>query len=73
MDFGLVLGLLKVSIETFNNERKDRILKQYVKLEKEWYEEFNQPENRRSDLALDRIMLELEQLAKLVVAENSNK
>lgn len=73
MDYGLVLGLLKVSIEAFNNERKDRFLKKYVKLEKEWYEEFNQPENYRSDLALDRIMLELEQLAKLVVAESSNK
>lgn len=73
MDIGLVLSLLKVSLEVFRDERKDRFLKKYVKLEKEWYEEFNQPESRRSDLALDRIMLELEQLAKLVVAESSNR
>ena len=73
MDYGLILGLLKVSIETFRNERKDRFLKKYVKLEREWYEEFNRPDNTRSDLALDRIMLELELLAKLVVAEAGNK
>lgn len=73
MDAGLILSLLKVSLEVFHDERKDRFLKKYVKLEKEWYEEFNKSNDHRSDLALDRIMLELEQLAKLVVAESSNR
>lgn len=83
MDFGLVLGLLKVSIETFQDERRDRFLKQYVKLEKEWQDELKKPiyptkpdprknydpQDFRSDLTLDGLMLELETIVKLVISE----
>jgi len=70
MQIGLVLELLKVSLETFNNERKDRFLKQYVKLEKDYNDEISKPDSDRSDLALDRILFECETLVKLVIAES---
>jgi hypothetical protein len=50
----IVLGLIKVAAEIFQDERKDRFLKAYVKLEKEW-------------------MDDAKLLAKLVVAESSNR
>ena len=73
MDIGLVLGLLKVALETFNAERRDRFLKQYTKLEKEWQDEMALPDDQRSDLALDRILFECKQLAKLVITEAGHK
>lgn len=83
MEIGLVLGLLKVVIETFHDERRDRFTKKYVGLEKEWHEEKSKPvfdpqkmkgkkydaRDFRSDLALDRILFELEALIKLVISE----
>jgi hypothetical protein len=71
MELGLVFGLLKVAIETFNDERQDRFLKKYVKLEKEWQDEMALPDDQRSDLTLDRILFECHALAKLVIAEKS--
>lgn len=70
MQIGLIFELLKVSIETFNNERKDRFLKQYVKLEKDYNDEISKPVNNRSDFALDSILFECETLVKLVIAES---
>jgi acetyl-CoA carboxylase carboxyltransferase component len=71
MELGLVFGLLKVAIETFNDERQDRFLKKYVMLEKEWQDEMALPDDQRSDLTLDRILFECHALAKLVIAEKS--
>lgn len=76
MDLNLLAGLLKVSIETFKEERGDlyhRLIKQSNKLEKEWQDEMALPDNQRSDLAINNFMLEYGQLAKLIVAEATNK
>lgn len=70
MEIGLVLGLLKVAIETFQDERRDRFLKKYTKLEKEFQDELSLSDDERSDLTLDRILFECNQLAKLVLAES---
>lgn len=68
---GLVLSLLKLSLEVFKDERKDRFLKQHQKLVKEWHDEISKPDNEQSDLTLDRLMLDINTLAKLVISESS--
>jgi hypothetical protein len=73
MEIGLILSLVKLSLEVFKDERKDRFLKKYIRLEKEWHEEMAKPDSKRSDLALDRILLECKLLARLVVSEANGK
>lgn len=73
MEIGLILGLAKVALEIFQDERKDRFLKQHNKLAKEWQDEMGLPDDQRSDLALDRILFECNQLAKLIISESSKK
>lgn len=73
MELGLVLQVLKLSLEIFKDERRDRFLKKFLKLEKEWSDELAKPENEQSDLMLDRLYFDAEALAKLVIAESSNK
>lgn len=70
MDMTLVLGLLKIGLEIFKDERKGRFLKKYLKLEAEYQSEINKPDSERSDLKLDRLCFEAEQLAKLVILES---
>lgn len=83
MDIGLVLSLLKVTIETFKDERMDRFMRQYHELEHEYHAEISKPDfdpekmkgknydarNFRSDLALDNILFKCESLIKLVISE----
>jgi hypothetical protein len=73
MELGLVLSVLKLSLEIFKDERKDRFLKKFLKLEKEWMDEISKPDNEQSDLMLDRLHFDAESLAKLVIAEASRK
>ncbi len=73
MEVGLVLGLLKVAIETFKEERRDHFLKKYVKLEREFQDEIDKGLEHRSDLAVSRIMRECNNLTKLIIAESSKK
>lgn len=70
---GLVLGLMKVALEVFQDERRDRYLKKYLALQKEFSDEMARPSDERSDLKLNRIMFECKQLAKLIVSEHSGK
>lgn len=69
MEFGLILQVLKLSMEIFKDERKDRFLKKYVKIEKEWNEELAKPDDEQSDLTFDRLYVDAESLAKLVISE----
>lgn len=69
MEFGLILQVLKLSMEIFKDERKDRFLKKYVKIEKEWNEELAKPDDEQSDLTFDRLYVDAEGLAKLVISE----
>jgi hypothetical protein len=73
MNIGLVLELLKVSIEVFQDERRDRFMKKYLKLQKDWQDEMALSDNERSDLTLDTILFDCEQLAKLIISEHSKK
>lgn len=73
MSASLILGLLKVAIETFKDERKGRYLKKWNELNRDYLDEISKPDNEQSDLTLDRIMFECGLLAKLVLAESSGK
>lgn len=73
MELGLVLSVLKLSLEVFQDERRDRFLKKFIKLEKEWMNEISKPDSEQSDLMLDRLHFDAEALAKLIVAEASHK
>lgn len=73
MELGLVLQVLKLSLEIFKDERRDRFLKKFLKLEREWNDELSKPDIEQSDLMLDRLYFDAEALAKLVVAESSHK
>ena len=54
----LVLGLAKVALEVFQDERRGRFAAKLADLEREWNEEMSLPDDERSDLALDRILFE---------------
>lgn len=69
MTIGTILQLIKLGLEIFKDERKDRFLKQQVKLEKEWMDEMSKPDADRSDLTLDRLYFDSSVLAQLVISE----
>lgn len=74
MNLGLILSLIKLGLEVFQDERKDRYLKQYLKLQKEYQGELNKGLDDRSDLTLDLLRIEATGLAELIVRErNSSK
>lgn len=69
----LVLGLAKVALEVFKDQRKGRFLNELTKLEKEWHAEMDKSLDDRSDLAIDRIMRESRIVAKRIIAEAAQK
>jgi hypothetical protein len=71
MTIGTILSLIKLGLEVFKDERKDRFLKKQAKLEKEWMDEISKPDSERSDLTLDRLYFESNNLAKLIISEAS--
>jgi hypothetical protein len=74
MEITLILSLVKLGLEVFQGERKDKFLKKYIKIQGEYQDELNKGLDNRSDLKLDRLRLEAIGLAELVVRErNSSK
>lgn len=73
MDLGLILGLIKVGLEVFKDQTKDRYLKKYQKLEREYQDEINKGIDNWSDLELDRLRFDARQLAELLIKEHSSK
>lgn len=67
---GLILGLLKLSLEIFKDSRKDQYLKKYLEIVKEYNEELSKPPHLVSDYKLDSLLLDSKRLAKLVIAES---
>lgn len=59
MDLTLVLGLLKEGLTLWNDKQATKYLDKVISLEKEYYEELSKPSDERSDLKLDRCLLEL--------------
>jgi hypothetical protein len=73
MDLTLILSLIKLGLEVFQDERKDRYLKKYLALEKDYQDELNKGLSNWSDLALDRMRFEARQLAQLIVDDANGK
>ena len=71
MNLGLILSLIKLGLEVFQDERKDKFFKKYLKLQKDYQDELNKGLDDRSDLKLDRLRLEAIVLAELVVRERT--
>jgi hypothetical protein len=53
------LSVLAAGLSLWDHEEKTKYRDKYLELRKKWYEEFNKPEDIRSDAVLDNIELEL--------------
>ena len=73
MDLTLILGLIKLGLEVFQDQTKDKYLKKYLKIQKEFQDEINKGLNDRSDLKLDQLRHEAKQLAELLIRERNSK
>lgn len=73
MDLTLILGLIKLGLEVFQDQTKDKYLKKYLKIQKEFQDEINKGLNDRSDLKLDQLRHEAKQLAELLIRDRNSK
>lgn len=73
MELGLVLSILKEGLRLSNTIIDRKYLDRVIDLEKEFYEELSKPDDERSDLALDNIMLELRTIAAIFAKYNPKK
>lgn len=73
MDLTLILGLIKLGLEVFQDQTKDKYLKKYLKLQREFQDEINKGLDDRSDLKLDQLRHEAKQLAELLIRERNSK
>ena len=73
MDLTLILGLIKLGLEVFQDQTKDKYLKKYLKIQKEFQDEINKGLDDRSDLKLDQLRHDAKQLAELLIRERSSK
>lgn len=73
MDLTLILGLIKLGLEVFQDQTKDKYLKKYLKIQKEFQDEINKGLNDRSDLKLDQLRHDAKQLAELLIRERNSK
>jgi uncharacterized membrane protein YheB (UPF0754 family) len=63
MEIGLVLEVLKEGLKLKNSHDANKWLNQLITLEKQYYEELSLPEESRSQLYLDRILLDIRTIA----------
>ena len=73
MELGLVLSVLKEGLKLSNTIIDRKYLDRVIDLEKEFYEELARPDDERSDLSLDNIMLELRTIAAIFAKYNPKK
>jgi hypothetical protein len=71
MSLGAILSLINVALDVFKDERKDRFLKQYVKIKTEYQNELDKGLANRSDLTISQLLNEAKLLSALVVAEHN--
>lgn len=74
MELSSVLGLIKIALEVFQDQTKDRYLKKYLKIKAEYQHEIDKGIYDWSDLKLHQLHLEADALAELIIRErNSSK
>lgn len=54
-----IIKLLTVTLDIWDSKEKTKYIDQKIKLEKEWYAEFNKNIDERSNLVMDTIYREL--------------
>lgn len=62
--FELILGLLEVGLQLWLEKEKNKYTDRMLDLKRRYYEEFNKPDNVRSNAILDNVEFELRQLAR---------
>ena len=70
---GLIIGLLKTGLELWNQKESGKYLDRLIKLEKDFYKEYNKRDKDRSDAVLDNIRFELRILSVAFSAEAGKK
>lgn len=68
---GLVLGLAKIALEIFKDERKGRFVSDLDKVQREWQDEMAKSDDERSDLKLDRLLFDSKQLAQSIIDQHN--
>lgn len=85
MEVGLAFKLAIIAASVWQDERRDRFLKRLVEIRKDYYEELKKPEydssnpnhrqgdqsRFRSQLTLDNLLLERDNIAELVSRESN--
>lgn len=66
-----ILGLIKLSLEVFQDERKDMYLKRYIKIKREFDAEINKGLDNWSDIRINELLFEAETLGKIIIKETS--
>ena len=64
MDLELALSILKEGLKLWASKESTKYLDRVISLEKDYHEEMAKPSDERSDLKLDRILLELRILSQ---------
>jgi hypothetical protein len=67
MDISLLLGVLKEGLRLWNDRQSTKYLDRVISLEKKYYEELSKPSDERSDLELDRCLLEFKIISQSFV------
>lgn len=73
MNLGLVLSLIKIALEVFQDERKDKYLKKYLRIKKGYDNEVSKGINNWSDYKLNELLNEASELTELIIREQSRK
>ena len=73
MNVGLIFGILEQGLTLWNSKEKSKYVDQLIKLKLRWHEEYNKPENIRSDIAMDSIELHLSVLCRSFIDASSVK
>lgn len=73
MEIGIVLGVLKAGLDLWNNHESNKYRDRLIKLEKSYYEELAKPFDNRSQLELDRVLFEINLIAKNFVRFSTKK
>jgi hypothetical protein len=73
MDLSSVLGLIKIALEVFQDQTKDRYLKKYLRIKEDYDEEIAKGLDNWSDLRLHQLRLDATNLAELIIRERDRK
>ena len=73
MELSLVLGVLKEGLKLWNSKESNKYIDKIIKLEGEYYDELRKPEGVRSQLYLDKCLLEITTIAKSFVNYSPKK